>query len=239
MRTITFEVDVDDEIILSLVPNIYEEVFKQAPHGQLFMYKDNTSEAKKLVRLHREAEEGGEEAPWFENIYLPNEMRIVGMTGGNAAEYVNGKSKLLEEIDAEQQEVSVSEKLDEIKRELSNLYSGLQHLGEVHNEAHKAVLLHFKQSHEQENWLQEHQSRAEDRLMNHIQECCDKATLTGNSVRNEIILALTNIEVRIKEYIGHPDPAQTSQTTDEVAPQALLKALEIVSRTILNSAKSE
>lgn len=244
MRTITFAVEVDDKIFDTMVPSIYDDAVKDAPDGRLFLCKDKTSAKNKLVRLHRDVMvEGDKEAPWFENLFLPDKSRIVGMSGGNAAEYVDSKSKMVEEIEAEQQEDLVYKKLDEIFRELHSLGCGVKLLGEVHNNAHEAVLAHFKQSHEHENWLHEnwlheHQNHAEDRLMKHIQECCDKATLTTKTYCHDILHALPELEDRIKEYIGEPDPAQPA-VSDDITPQALLKAFEIVSRTIWSSVKSE
>ena len=185
------------------------------------------------MKLHRDVTaEGDKEAPWFESIHLPDDMRIVGITGGNAAEYVNGKSRLLEE--KEPQEDKLMEELFRVvslvTQVMPSQFENQQELLKKHEE----LLDHFKQSHELENWLQEHQNRAEDRLMKHIQECCAEATLTANSVGHDILRALPELEDRIKEYSWQP-----SLPTDEVTPQALLKALEIVSRTIWSSVKSE
>lgn len=261
MRTITFEVEVDDEIIPSFVPNIYDEVFKQTPHGRLFLCKDKTSVAKKLVRLHRDTEAGGKEAPWFENLYLPDETRIVGMTGGNAAEYVNGKSKMMDELELEQSHFTAdapdtipSSTLHDDHRVIIETVCGLSNVIDLINEnvlnlmenqeanrdgmyaKFEDAFKHFKQVHQEHLDDCTHFAEVEERMTKRINEGSLHAANTANSVRDDILLALTNIEVSIKEYIGHPDPEQ-SAVSDDVTPQALLKAIEIVSGAMLRGAK--
>lgn len=261
MRTITFEVEVDDEIIPSFVPNIYDEVFKQTPHGRLFLCKDKTSVAKKLVRLHRDAEAGGKEAPWFENIYLPDEMRIVGMTGDNAAEYVNGKSKIVEELEQKQPHFAdaapdtiplstlhddhrsiietvcgLSNVIDLINENVLNLMQNQEANRNYMNAMFEEAFKHFKQVHYDHNSDCINFADEEQRIKKHVQQCCDKATLTTQQYAEAIMVELHKLWGG-KSLVSDSDKPLTSAT--DVTPQALLKALEIVSRTILSSAKSE
>lgn len=260
MRTITFEVEVDGEIIPSFVPNIYDEVFKQTPHGRLFLCNDKTSGAKKLVRLHRGAEEGGKEAPWFENFYLPDETRIVGMTGGDAAECVNGKSKLLEEKEPHQigtdaiPDAISSSTLHDDHRSIIETVCGLSNVIDLINEnvlnlmqnqeanrdymyaKFEEAFKHFKQVHDDHNSDCINFADAEQRIKKHVQQCCDKATLTTQQYAEAIMVELHKLWGG-KSLVSDSDKPLTSAT--DVTPQALLKALEIVSRTIWSSAKSE
>lgn len=232
MRTITFEVEVDDEIIHSLAPSIYDDVFKNAPDGQLFLCKSRTSVAKQLVRLHRDAEEGGKETPWFENHSLPDDMRVVGMSGGNAAEYINGKSKMMSELEPKQE--SVGPNKDAVMESIGRVDNLIACLTQRHYESHQELLNHFKQVHEYHNGESKYFAEAENRITERVISEIRDAAKTAHT-GNEIILALTNIEGRIKEYIRETYDAPVKHDTDEVSPKALLKALEIVSRTITNA----
>ena len=231
MRTITFEVEVNDEIIPSLAPSIYDDVFKNAPHGQLFLCKSKTLVGKKLVRLHRDAEEGGKEAPWFENIFLPDDIRIVGMSGGNAAEYVNDKSKMMAEMESKQESVGPNKVA--VMEQICRIENLIGCLTQQHNESHQLLLNRFNQMHEDHNDISRYFAAAEKDIAKRIEEEGRIVATATNTVGNDILRALPELEDRIKESITHP----AAISDNDVSPQALLKALEIVSRTIISSSR--
>ena len=274
MRTITFEVEVDDEIIQSLSPSIFDDVFKQAADGRLFLCKAKTSVVKKLVRLHRDVEEGGKEAPWFENIFLPDDMRIVGMSGGNAGEYVDDGSELVaqlreqirQELFAKQHSddgnateddaarlISTYTLHDDHRQMLENncaLINALEVIKETmkciaENQSancnlmlgkHEELLKHFKQVHQEHLEDCTHFAEFEKRLMKRIHEGSLHAANTANTVGHDILRALPELEDRIKEYIGEPDPAQSSLAgnapSGDGSNQALLRALDLLATVI-------
>ena len=235
MRTITFEVDVDDKIFDTMVPSIYDDAVKEAPDGRPFLCASETLEEKKLVRVHRDVTaEGGKESPWFENYFLPDDMRIVGMTGGNDSKYVNGKLIFFEKKEPRMYKLmeELSRVDDLVTDVMRSQFENQQELLKKHEE----LLDHFKQVHEEHLDDCTHFAEVEERMTKRIHEGSLHAANTANTVGHDILRALPELEDRIKEYIGHPDPAQ-SAVSDDVTPQALLKAIEIVSGAMLRGAK--
>ena len=260
MRTITFEVEVDDKIFDTMVPSIYDEAVKEAPDGRLFLCVSMTSVVKKLVRVHRDVTaEGGTESPWFENIFLPDDMRNVGMSDPHAAEYVNGKLKMVDELekghphfaDAAPDAIPSStlhedhrviiEDLCDIK-ELIGLIKQRQANSMDNQNANRDLMLarteeimqNFKQVHEYHEGESKYFAEAENRMTRSIEAVACIAANTANTVGHDILHALPELEDRIKECVGHP---VQSAVSNDVTPQALLKAIEIVSGVMLRGAK--